>query len=1042
MNLALDRVGEVYKGEIFSREAQEMCRDRIDWVVSQANGSSVLDLGCSQGIVPILLASNGFDVLGVDIHPDAIAYAEDEKRRLPHQSQVKVRFLNDNLFNLSTESLGTFDSVILGEVIEHFVNPREVVNKACSFLADGGRLILTTPFGFFPSDDHKSTFTLSTLTELMPTGISVESIAIKGLYIRLVARRAVFEQRTLANVLATTEDGLLQAQRILHERLHTQRQATKNYQHQLKETQLKLKETQLKRKATEQKNRELIGEIADLRSQLKSESELEELKHKHTEKLRAEIGDLKAQLKIMRNSFAFRIGRLLVNACKSKDGILKLPKEAIQIMRDALGVVRRNRRTKRNAARWRRTPQTIRADIEAAKSSAGWKAASDLAMQIASSVPEQKEFTLQVAHELLSNSSLTESLKHARAVLSINPRNKAVVTGLLNHASIELQTANSFVIEQLLNVLSRAQLIEFLISDKDLFGCLQKLLNDLEVHLTEEKRIGASLLHLVVQCATRNASVLSSDFYDRLEQCVFEASSEGDADNLIKLAKASIQLNRLHFAECLLLTVKECAFGGSKIFCELSKFYRNTGRYTEAMANIEQAVAMEPSNEAYRHIAELLRGDLAVYTKDFWPKVAAGEPRCIDGIHKVLHVLENSLPHKSSGYTIRSQYVLKNQTKMGFEPIAITKPGFPADLGNTVYLSEDTVDGIKYVRSQCSGEAKYNHRPFDGFLQEYAEEVRTIAQAYKPDLIHAASNFKNAMAGLTVASALKLPFVYELRGLWEDTQVSKGLITEDTERYKFFRTLETKCLKVSNAIVTISESQKEEICARGISEEKVFVVHNAVETELFPIVQRDKDLEAELGVVGCKVAGYISSLVAYEGIDILLKAFVSIKEKVPNAKLLIVGDGDCRSSLKSLAESLGIAQDVIFTGKVKHTDILRYYSLIDLFVIPRLPYRVCRFVTPLKPYEAMSTGRALLVSNVEALRSMIIEGETGTVFEAGEPESLAAVASELLNNDLLRESLGVNAASWVRENRTWSRVVEAYRDTYGYALTAFKDGQS
>ena len=69
MSLALDRVGEVYKGEIFSEEAQQMCRERVDWICSNAQGARVLDLGCSQGIVSLLLAQKGYSVVGVDIHP-------------------------------------------------------------------------------------------------------------------------------------------------------------------------------------------------------------------------------------------------------------------------------------------------------------------------------------------------------------------------------------------------------------------------------------------------------------------------------------------------------------------------------------------------------------------------------------------------------------------------------------------------------------------------------------------------------------------------------------------------------------------------------------------------------------------------------------------------------------------------------------------------------------------------------------------------------------------------------------------------------------
>src|SRR5687768_6985575 len=77
----VDRIFELYKGEIFSDETVTAARSRIHWMCSQCIGGTVLDIGCSQGIATILLAREGFEALGLDIHPEAIAYARSATSR-------------------------------------------------------------------------------------------------------------------------------------------------------------------------------------------------------------------------------------------------------------------------------------------------------------------------------------------------------------------------------------------------------------------------------------------------------------------------------------------------------------------------------------------------------------------------------------------------------------------------------------------------------------------------------------------------------------------------------------------------------------------------------------------------------------------------------------------------------------------------------------------------------------------------------------------------------------------------------------------------
>ena len=398
-----------------------------------------------------------------------------------------------------------------------------------------------------------------------------------------------------------------------------------------------------------------------------------------------------------------------------------------------------------------------------------------------------------------------------------------------------------------------------------------------------------------------------------------------------------------------------CDPGKYQIRIHLARLVRQVGDYTRASQLVDEAVyggAGTPSDLALR---DIVAGDLAVFTRGTrpcLPRVTDYRPRP----QRVLHVLENSLPHRMSGYTLRTHCILRHQRAGDLRVAGVTRPGYPWDHGIERPDSSDIVDGVEYHRIPIDGRPQYDRHPLDAYLQVSANGVLTVAQSVRPELLHAASNFKNGFAAAAVAQALGIPWVYEVRGLWEDTQVSRGLTTEDSERYRFFRESETECLRKADAVVTICESLKSEIESRGIDPDRVVVVPNAVDGSQFSVMPRDPALARTLLLGEGPVFGYVGSLAAYEGLDLLVHAFPSVLREIPAARLLIVGDGEQRTHLAGLVERLGIGGSVTLTGSISHHEISRYYSIIDVFALPRLPWRVCQLVTPRRSEALRSDG--------------------------------------------------------------------------------------
>jgi len=152
-----DRINELYAGKIFSPEVQNSARERIHWICKQVRGKRILDMGCSQGIISLLLAREGFHCVGIDREKSAIGYALDELEKEEEAVRKKVEFKVGDAAELWFED-GSFDTVILGEILEHLNHPERILKEAKRVLKQDGLAIITVPFGLNPDPDHKRTY--------------------------------------------------------------------------------------------------------------------------------------------------------------------------------------------------------------------------------------------------------------------------------------------------------------------------------------------------------------------------------------------------------------------------------------------------------------------------------------------------------------------------------------------------------------------------------------------------------------------------------------------------------------------------------------------------------------------------------------------------------------------------------------------------------------------------------------------------------------------------------------------------------------------
>ena len=388
----------------------------------------------------------------------------------------------------------------------------------------------------------------------------------------------------------------------------------------------------------------------------------------------------------------------------------------------------------------------------------------------------------------------------------------------------------------------------------------------------------------------------------------------------------------------------------------------------------------------------------------------------------ILHILDHSLP-VMSGYSTRSHNIVSFQRRLGLRPVVITSPKHPRP-GPLV----ESVDGIQHYRTPAS-RGLADRLPYAAELAlmfRFAKRISSVARGAGARALHAHSPILNGLPAIWAGRRLGIPVVYEARAFWEDAAVDHGTTRERSVRYWITRALETYTFKRADRVVVIASAMRREVIGRGVDPARIHVVPNGVDPDRFSPAPRNETLARELGLGDGPVFGFIGSFYHYEGLRMVVETFPELRKRLPGARLLLVGGGEEEAGLRAAA-----TPGIVFAGQVPYDRVTDYYSLIDVFVCPRLRMRLIELVTPLKPLEAMAMGRPVLASDVGGLAELIHHDSTGVLFRAEDPAAFLDQATILARDPELRARLGKNARVHVESERSWAAVVSKYPEIYG-----------
>ena len=287
---------------------------------------------------------------------------------------------------------------------------------------------------------------------------------------------------------------------------------------------------------------------------------------------------------------------------------------------------------------------------------------------------------------------------------------------------------------------------------------------------------------------------------------------------------------------------------------------------------------------------------------------------------------------------------------------------------------------------------------------------------FRPEVIYSRQCLFDFMHAL-VSKVFGVPYVMEKNGIMEHEFRQKGV---NTFLISLLKLSELVNLRLASAVVCVTKGIKQQLSRLyDIDPEKMVVIPNGVDPEIFKPLRKDQCLAA-LGLRENKFyLGFCGTLAPWQGVNILLEAASLLCSKYPQLSYLIVGDGEGFQQLKDKAKSSGIEDMVYFFGRVPHAKIPLYINCCDVVVVPKTSTNRVTGMSPLKLYEYLSCGKAVISSNIDGLTEVVREADCGLIFEADDALDLSLKIEQAYQNSHLLEKMGERGRTHVRANYTW-----------------------
>jgi len=246
---------------------------------------------------------------------------------------------------------------------------------------------------------------------------------------------------------------------------------------------------------------------------------------------------------------------------------------------------------------------------------------------------------------------------------------------------------------------------------------------------------------------------------------------------------------------------------------------------------------------------------------------------------------------------------------------------------------------------------------------------------------------------------------------------------------KLATSLEKRIFKIANAIIVVSNFLKRHIQKMGINEDKVFVIPNAVNPEVFDPDTVEDNLRRKLDIEDKLIIGFVGIFLPWNNLELLIDVFKEVTRENPKTHLLLVGDGPLKNTIERKVHQEGLRDKVTLAGKVNYRDVPKFIHSMDICVIPQSN----QYRSPVKLFEYMAMAKPVVAPCVEPIKSVIMEYEDVVLFEPGDRDLLKKAIRGLIEIKNSRKKIGNKARKTIIKKYTWQnnakKIVEIYKSS-------------
>lgn len=395
---------------------------------------------------------------------------------------------------------------------------------------------------------------------------------------------------------------------------------------------------------------------------------------------------------------------------------------------------------------------------------------------------------------------------------------------------------------------------------------------------------------------------------------------------------------------------------------------------------------------------------------------------------KILFLSDNFPPEGNAPATRLYEHAIR-WVRDGHEVTVITcAPNFPEGKLFAGYRNRwrqvEYLDGIRVVRVKTYITAN------EGFLKRTLDYMSFMLMGFlmgllekRPDVVVATSpQFFCAMGGWALSVAKRRPFVFELRDLWPASIIAVGAMQKSLV-IRLLEKVELFLYRRAAAIVSVTQSFREDLVARGVPREKIHVVINGVDLDRYEPRPRDAELEREFQLEGKFVAGYMGTHGMAHALPKVLEAAEKLLHR-DDIAFFFAGSGAERAKVEQLVAERNLHNVRLIPRQPKER-MPALWSVCDLSIVPLRDTPVFATVIPSKIFESMGMGVPILMSLPEGEATGIIrEAACGVCVAPEDPEAMAE-AIEMLAND--RECHAAYREAGLAAAKTYSRDRQAVR---------------